>query len=344
MKPLKNKTNILPYQLLFLFLFLFTLSCSKSPIAQNAKIQQNNQSAIAVLNNNYLPIALELINSAKQSVLISELYYKNDNDTAQITRALKAAVKRNVIVNVLLENSIDENASMSQELNKLGIKTTLDSNETYNHIKLIISDSKTALLGSTNLSYMSLEENNETNLLIVDTTTAICLQNFVKFGTDPQPYVLIKENYVNSLIEKLNNAKNEVSILMYDFRVYDKYPNSPSNEIAQSIIEAAKRGVSVKIILEKSDFDEQLNQANQNTAEYFAKNGVIVKFESPYQISHAKLAIIDNGAFVGSANWNYKSLTSNTEANIFTTNQQAIDKLKKYFENIWGKSKNYKME
>ncbi|MCK9582188.1 MAG: phospholipase D-like domain-containing protein [Endomicrobiales bacterium] len=341
MKLLKNKTNILPYQLLLLFLFLFTLSCSKSPIAQTAKIQQNNQSAIAVLNNNYLSTALELINSAKQSVLISQLYYKNDNATTQITNALKTALKRNVLVSVLLENSIDENEFMAKELNKLGIKTTLDSNETYNHIKLIISDSKTALLGSTNLSYMSLEENNETNLLIVDTATAISLQKFVISGTDPQPFVLIKENYVNSLIEKLNNAKNEVSILMYDFRVYDKYPNSPSNEIAHSIIETAKRGITVKIILEKSDFDEQLNWANQNTAEYFAKNGVIVKFESPYQISHAKLAIIDNGAFVGSANWNYKSLALNTEANIFTTNPQTINKFKNYFENIWGNSKGF---
>jgi len=340
MKPLKNKINVFPYQILLLFLFLFTLGCSKSPIAQSTKIQQNNQSAIAVLNNNYLPTALELINSAKQSVLISQLYYKNDNATTQITSALKAALKRNVLVSVLLENSIDENEFMAKELNKLGIKTTLDSNETYNHIKLIVSDSKTALLGSTNLSYMSLEENNETNLLIVDTATAISLQKFVISGTDPQPFVLIKENYVNSLIEKLNNAKNEASILMYDFRVYDKYPNSPSNEIAQSIIEASKRGISVKIILEKSNFDEQLNFANQNTADYFTKNGVMVKFENPDQISHAKLVIIDNGAFVGSANWNYKSLAINTEANIYTTNQQTIDKLKNYFKNIWQNGKN----
>ena len=81
--------------------------------------------------------------------------------------------------------------------------------------------------------------------------------------------------------------------------------------------------------------------ANQNTADYFAKNGIIIKFDNPYKISHAKLVIIDDGVFIGSANWNYKSLAINTEANIFTTNPQAVNKFKTYFENIWGNSKGF---
>lgn len=333
MKPI---LRIHSYQISILFLILFLFSCNKTPAPQTIKPQQtSNLLQEVILNKDYLPTALNLINSAKKNITISELYYKNDNATNQITNALLSAKKNGVAISVILEDSIEENQVMARQLNNIGIKTMLDSDETFNHLKTIISDGKTTLLGSTNFSYISFENNNEANILIKDSATANALENFINTNSDPQPFLLIKDDYVNSLIEKLNNAKTIISILMYDFRVYDKYPNSPSNEIAKSIINASKRGIDVKIILEKNNFDEQLNLANQNTANYFAANGVTVKFENPEQISHAKLAIIDDGAFVGSANWNYKSLTINTEANIFTTNRKVVNKFNQYFNSIW---------
>lgn len=130
-------------------------------------------------SRSYLNIVTGAIEKAKSSIRIAMYragyYPKFEKSPSNVLlEKLASARERGVQVRVILDksdwsdktNQINKKAAWWMKLN--GIRVKFDPSGVDTHVKLIIIDSKHLVIGSTNWTYFSLAENNETDLLITN--------------------------------------------------------------------------------------------------------------------------------------------------------------------------------
>ncbi len=306
-----------------------------------------------VLNQGYLPCAREMIQGAKEYIHILLLEIHKDGTTISLMEDLISAKKRGVEIKVLVENKLSCNQESLSYLRGKGIEARLDSPGKFLHHKLMIIDGKEVLLGSTNWSYMSLDYNNETNVLVKDAAVARYYEEYFQLlWKDPtqEPKVsllktkkviplAVKRDYSSELHNLLSKAQKRIHIIMYGMRYYPQYQDSIVNTILNDLIEAKKRGVEVKVLLDKSNYNQKLNSFNEEAARYLEGNGVEVRFDSPEVHTHAKLVIVDGATFLGSSNWGYGGLKLYLGSNVLLLDPQITDSYEKYFQRLWLQGK-----
>jgi len=136
---------------------------------------------------------------------------------------------------------------------------------------------------------------------------------------------------VNQLIEE---AESSISVIMFSVYYYLKHPESYSNILIRSLIEAKKRGVDVCVILEK-DFLEKDSKGIREVASRLADSGVKVFWDQEGVTTHCKLLIIDsNITIIGSMNWSYSALAKNNEASVVIESEAVAEAYKKYFDDV----------
>jgi len=329
------------WRILLLFLLILLFGCAPAKIEQPA--------IVPVLNQGYLPQARELIQGAEEYIHILLLEIHKDGITISLMEDLISAQKRGVEIKVLLENNLSCNQESLTYLKGKGIEARFDSPNKFLHHKLMIVDGKEVLLGSTNWSYMSLDYNNETNVLVKDSdVTRYYEEYFQLLWKDPtqEPRVpllktkkviplAVKKDYSNQLHNLLSQAQKRIHIIMYGMRYYPQYPDSIVNTILNDLIGAKKRGVEVKVLLDKSDYNQKLNSFNEEAAQYLENNGIEVRFDSPEVHTHAKLVIVDGATFLGSSNWGYGGLKLYLGSNVLLLDPQITDAYEKYFQRLW---------
>jgi len=102
------------------------------------------------------------------------------------------------------------------------------------------------------------------------------------------------------IIDHINDAKKSIRIQAFSFT--DK-------AIANALADAHKRGVDVKLILNKSNVN-----CGRSAKDIVIKAGIPVKFDYPRGIAHNKVMIIDEENLVtGSYNFSENAYKNNTE-------------------------------
>lgn len=335
------------WQILLLFLLLALFGF--------IPVEIKKPSVTPIVNQGYLSCARQMIQGAKEYVHILFLEIHKDETTTILMNDLISSKKRGVEIKILLENNLSCNQESLVYLKRNGIEARLDSPKKFLHHKLMIVDGREVVLGSTNWSYMSLDYNNEANVLIQDPAiTRYYEKYFQLLWKDPtqEPRIsplktknviplVVKKNYFNELHNLLNSATKRIHIVMYGMRYYNedsKYPDSIVNTIFNDLIKAKKKGIEVKVLLEKSDYNQKLNSFNEEAARYLKENKVEVRFDSPEIITHAKLIIVDDATLLGSSNWGYGGLKLYLGSNVLLLDSQLTDYYEKYFQRLWVKS------
>lgn len=108
-------------------------------------------------------------------------------------------------------------------------------------------------------------------------------------------------------VQKINSAKERVHILTPYFCVGEK--------LASALEFAALRGVDVKIILPHIPDKKYAFELSKATAEILAKSGIKF-FEFTPGFMHSKCVICDGEAFLGSYNFDFRSMRLNYECGI----------------------------
>lgn len=129
--------------------------------------------------------------------------------------------------------------------------------------------------------------------------------------------------YFETALSEISQAKESVEIWMYIIQADAREKDSQPRKLVDALIEAQKRGIKVRVVLEQSldikdEFSESdvLAQPNQSAYEILKAGGVEVHFDSPGNKTHAKVIVIDRETtIIGSANWSKAALTRNFEAN-----------------------------
>jgi phosphatidylserine/phosphatidylglycerophosphate/cardiolipin synthase-like enzyme len=153
-------------------------SCPQKNCAKDSEI-------VPVSDRGYFPAVHEALKNAKTSIHIAafELKYYDKYSSSlqnQIIDDLIAAKKRGVDVRIVLDEYADSdpNTNGYEYVKKNGVGIKYDSNKTTTHAKLIVIDGHVVILGSTNLSFYALEENNEVDVVLYSEKTAAYFEKY----------------------------------------------------------------------------------------------------------------------------------------------------------------------
>lgn len=113
-------------------------------------------------------------------------------------------------------------------------------------------------------------------------------------------YYSPKGGCTEAIVAELNNAKATVLVQAYSFT---------SAPIAKAIVDAHKRGVDVRVVLDKSRQTEKYS-----SADFVAHAGIPVWIDDKHAIAHNKVMVIDGATVVtGSFNFTKSAEIRNAE-------------------------------
>jgi len=118
-----------------------------------------------------------------------------------------------------------------------------------------------------------------------------------------------------------------------------KTNHSSSNRarmILDSLITAKKRGIDVRVLLERTDrHHDSLNRHNTATSKHLRESGVGVLFDSPETTTHTKTIVIDKRfVFIGSHNLTHSALFYNHELSVMIDDRNLAKDVLEYLKNL----------
>lgn len=148
-----------------------------------------------------------------------------------------------------------------------------------------------------------------------------------------ESYILTDQAYYYSIRTDLQRASKSILVVMYSM-IYDPYHDPPNwaNDLIEELINAKRRGVNVRVIIEYRTYSGFLDN-NLWARNYLFSNGVSVKLDDEPDNDHLKLVIIDDKIiYTGSHDWNDPSLFSNHEISVKIISEKLSQALREYIE------------
>ena len=137
---------------------------------------------------------------------------------------------------------------------------------------------------------------------------------------------IIGKQFPAKVIPLIDNAKQSIDIVVFDWRWYADNPANPVQLFNHAIVRAVRRGVVVRAIANSNDIISVLNSV-----------GVKAKKPATPNLIHSKIIIIDNETMViGSHNYSQSAFTMNHEASIIIKGAENILNFNNYFSNLYN--------
>ena len=148
-------------------------------------------------------------------------------------------------------------------------------------------------------------------------------------------YPLPNRTYFYMLCRKIEKAQKSIDICMYLFKCNHRKRKSRSYILEKKLIRRAKQGVYIRVLLENSDYDPELNKINLAVGRKMKQYGIFVYIDHPKITTHSKLIIIDKKlVFLGSHNITNAALKYNNEFSVMIDSRDFARIAERYFENL----------
>lgn len=134
------------------------------------------------------------------------------------------------------------------------------------------------------------------------------------------------------IVKAINNAKESIKMTMYLLS---------DQQVIDALIASAKRGVKVKVLLEKTPFENKNKPSHPSPQKAVYKElkaaGAHVKWTNPdYALTHEKSMVIDHHtAYIMTLNQTYSAFTHNREYGIIDTDKNDVAEIEHVFDNDW---------
>ena len=150
-------------------------------------------------------------------------------------------------------------------------------------------------------------------------------------GEAARATLLENRAYGGTLLAGIRAARRSVVCAFYLFKVTPAPRNLPRG-IAAALIDAARRGVAVTVIL---DGGKRVGEENRATALLLTREGVKVLFTPRRVTTHVKAAVIDDRfVLIGSHNLTQAALAHNNELSVLLDSPRLAAKTKRYLERL----------
>jgi len=160
-------------------------------------------------------------------------------------------------------------------------------------------------------------------------------QVFPLVNTSPGQIIMLPDKlYYQTLTSFIKQAQDSIDLSMYIFKTTKSAKNRPAL-LVKELGAAQKRGVQVRVVLEKSGYDDGLNKENQSTAKKLLSHNIKVYFDSDKQTTHSKIVVIDRRfSFIGSHNLTHSALSRNHEYSLLIDSEPLAKELVSYIDSI----------
>lgn len=287
---------------------------------------------------------IELIHNSKNEIRFAIYGLRGQDD---ILQELLNAKKRGVnIKGVVDSDTKGKNYYTDTHLLYKHFDIVSDHKSYIMHNKFFVFDKKIVWSGSSNISDTGTGGYNANNSMVIENKKIanIYLDEFYemfngRFGihksikttrniqTDTSTISIFfspkSKTYQNGIKELIQNAKEYIYIPIFYLTHRD---------LSYELIDAHKRGIEVKIIL-----DASAARNKYSIHKHLRKSGIKVKVENFGGKMHAKSIIIDDKYFIsGSMNLTKAGNIRNDENTIIVQNEKLAKQYKKYFLKLWN--------
>jgi len=154
-------------------------------------------------------------------------------------------------------------------------------------------------------------------------------------GAGHQVELLQDRGYFETLLAYIREAKSEIVMAFFLFKT-NGYKSSYPDIILNELIEAARRGVRIRIILERGDNPKsQVDENNRETALRLKEGGIDVSFDNPRRTTHTKVLVIDRRyTLLGSHNLTSSALKYNNELSVLVDSPEIAVETLKYIDTL----------
>jgi len=130
------------------------------------------------------------------------------------------------------------------------------------------------------------------------------------------------------VVRTIDSAKTSVRVAAYSFT---------SKPIAQALLAAHRRGVDVRVVVDKSNVT-----ARYTAATFLANMGVPVRVDFRYRIMHDKFTVID-GVALETGSFNYTQAAASNAENVIILHDPAVaQRYGQEWDRLWGESEQMK--
>ena len=315
----------------------------------------------------YYHTYIDVILKAKHSIMLQTYIFHMDHFGRDVHSALIEAAKRGVKVYVMVDSVgsrlLEEIAT--DQLKEAGVHFIRFNGITFEflyrwgrrlHHKILIIDQELCFLGGINI-ISGYDKKTGTPQLdfavllkgpIVDNINTYAKSLFSKnspktvFFDSPRASCKFKDGVqikllINDWVHRRFQISKQYSYLTRSAQKEILIINSyffPKRSFMYQLVEAASRGIRVRLILPKySDWPTYI-LASEYLYDFFLKNGVEI-YQWNLGNHHGKLAIIDdNFTTIGSFNLNYTSYQQNLEMNVNVYSQVFVSMVKTEIEEL----------
>lgn len=279
------------------------------------------------------------INSAQSSIDFAIYGYTK---VPKIQQALVNAQARGVNIRFVYDTDCKGQNSLYPDtsiLTKLFIYNNYDNSSAFMHNKFFIFDNKKVFTGSANLSNTDMSGFNSNSAIVINSeyVAKIYKQEFeqmyegkfhrkkhkIKKSSDIAVYFSPKDRPLSTYVVPLIDSASKY-IYIPAFLVSQK-------DMVNSLINAHKRGVDVKIILDATN-----THGSYSKLKYLRQSGIQVKTEVFAGKLHSKTMIIDDFyTIIGSMNFSQSGQSSNDENLVILQNKELAIFYKNFFLYLW---------
>lgn len=286
-------------------------------------------------------VMLEDIKNARQSICFEYYRWKPDDAGKQIRAAVLEKIAEGIPVKILLENICNPFylKEFYSELEAAGAELLyFTETDRYSscvfsglryrdHRKILLIDDEIGYMGGMNIGNVYRDEWRDTNLRLQGPVVAVLARFFDEMwvarggataaterkmpapaegGIPVQLFTFGAGDplFVDAFCMLLNAARE---------RVYVQSPYfCPTDSMLQALVDAAARGVDVRILLPEKVDIEVMKLVNESCYERCLEAGVRI-YEYQPRFDHTKMVVCDGISLIGSTNLDYRSLLINYE-------------------------------
>ncbi len=135
--------------------------------------------------------------------------------------------------------------------------------------------------------------------------------------------------YCDVVAAAFDEASASIDVLLASVETED-------DPVVDALVGAHARGVSVRVLLDESDFEPSITRRNSRAVEFLRARGIDARFDDAATTTHAKLAIVDRSTvIIGSTNWNHYALFEHRQADVRIDDERVGAAFAEFFDRLW---------